>query len=175
MDVKQQCLWKSIGAGALGGLAASFAMNQFQSLSNKAWSKAKKAVSGQKSAGQESSGGDDATVKTAQAIADAVCGCQLSDSDKKWAGPAVHYTIGTAMGALYGAATQTVSAASSGRGVAFGTALWLGADEIAVPALGLTGSPTESPLSSHANALASHLVFGFVTDLVRRTMLRENA
>ncbi len=172
MDVKQQCLWKSIGAGALGGLAASFAMNGFQSLS----SKAKKALSGQKAPGQESSGGgDDATVKTAQAIADAVCGCQLSDSDKKWAGPAVHYTFGTAMGALYGAATQTISAASSGRGAAFGTALWLGADEVAVPALGLAGPPTESPLSSHANALASHLVFGFVTDLVRRTVLRENA
>lgn len=39
-----------------------------------------------------------------------------------------------------------------------GLKVWLVADEAAVPALGLSGSPTEVPLSKHAYALASHFV-----------------
>lgn len=167
MATKQKCTWKSIAAGALGGLAASFAMNQFQSL----LSKAQEALSAEKpSAG---SGGDDATVKTAQAIADVVCHCELSDSDKKWAGPAVHYTFGTTMGAAYGALAAYIPEINAGKGTAFGTALWLGADEVAIPSLGLGSAPAEMPLSSHASALAAHLVYGWVTYAIRRTVLQE--
>jgi putative membrane protein len=50
--------------------------------------------------------------------------------------------------------------------------VWLGADEIGVPALGLSGPPTQYPLSVHLYALASHLVYGFTTELVRRTLRR---
>lgn len=51
--------------------------------------------------------------------------------------------------------------------------MWLGADEIAVPALGLSKPASETPLSAHAQALASHLVFGLVTALTRKLILRS--
>jgi len=52
----------------------------------------------------------------------------------------------------------------------FGAAVWAIADEGIVPAAGLSKSPTEYPLSIHAYALASHLVYGLTTELVRRTV-----
>jgi uncharacterized membrane protein YagU involved in acid resistance len=72
------------------------------------------------------------------------------------------------MGTLYGALAAVLPAATSGFGTAFGTALFALADETAVPVLGLSKPPTEYPLSSHAKALASHLVWGATTEAVRR-------
>jgi hypothetical protein len=51
-------------------------------------------------------------------------------------------------------------------GSLFGSVLFLGADELAVPALGLSEA-AESP-SSHLYGWASHLVYGLTTELVRR-------
>lgn len=168
-SMQQGCIWKSIGAGALGGLAASFAMNQFQAV----LSSAKKAVAEGPEGQQESSGGgEDANVKTAEAISEKLGGHKLSEAEKKWAGPAVHYGFGTLMGAVYGALEHSVPEIGLGRGALFGTALWLGADEIAVPAFGLSGPPTETPVSSHLSGLAAHLVYGLVTDLVKRSVVR---
>ena len=173
-----RCIWTSILAGALGGLAGSFVMNQFQAL----WSVAEKKI--EEAEGPQDSGeadeqagesGDDATVKAAKFISKNAFGHELTDDEKKWAGPAVHYGYGTSMGALYGALAGGSTTVSAGRGTAFATALWLGGDEIAVPALGLGGSPLESPLSSHVSALAAHLVYGVVTDLVWRSMTPGDA
>ncbi len=55
-------------------------------------------------------------------------------------------------------------------GLSFGTAVWFGADEVEVPAFGLSKSPLACPPSTHASALASHLVYGATTDLVRRAV-----
>ncbi len=50
----------------------------------------------------------------------------------------------------------------------FGAAVWLVADDAVVPALGFSKAVTEYPLSTHAYALSSHLVYGLTTDVVRR-------
>ncbi|MDQ2944640.1 MAG: DUF1440 domain-containing protein [Acidobacteriota bacterium] len=136
-------------------------MNQFQSLLS--------AASGQQ---KSSSQDEDATVKTAKAISTTCCDHELTEDEKKWAGPAVHYSLGTSLGAVYGALAETVPVATAGAGTLYGTAVWFGADEIAVPAFGLSKSPSETPLSSHVSALASHLVFGLVTALTRKLILR---
>jgi hypothetical protein len=75
------------------------------------------------------------------------------------------------MGALYGMAMET-----SPRGVRaqripffgsiFGSALFLGADEMAVPAMGL-GEVAQST-SSHLYGWASHMVYGLTAEFVRR-------
>jgi putative membrane protein len=156
-----KCVWKSVAAGAVGGLVAAFAMNQFQSLL--------KAASGQQ---KSSSQDEDATVKTAKAISQTFFAHELTDDQKKWAGPAVHYSLGASLGAVYGALAETAPLATAGAGTAYGTAVWFGADEIAVPAFGLSKGPAEFPLSTHLSALASHLVFGVVTGLTRRLILR---
>jgi uncharacterized membrane protein YagU involved in acid resistance len=75
------------------------------------------------------------------------------------------------MGALYSMAAEVEPEVTRGLGTAFGSALFAFADELAVPLLGLAKRPTEYPLSSHASALAAHLVYGLTAESVRRTSM----
>ena len=93
---------------------------------------------------------------------------KLKKSEKESAANAVHYIFGTTVGAVYGIAAEAAPITGAGYGLPFGTALFLGADEIAVPALGLSEPPTDIPMSTHAYGFASHLVYGLTADLVRR-------
>jgi len=146
-------------SGVVGGMVASFVMSQFQrGLSSLASS----------DSSEHQNGGEDATVKTASAVSESVIGRELTEKEKRTAGPAVHYAFGATMGAVYGVLSAIAPAAAAGWGLPFGTALWLAADEVAVPVLGLSKAPTEYPASTHASALASHLVYGLSVDLVRR-------
>lgn len=76
--------------------------------------------------------------------------------------------FGSLSGAVYGLLTEYTLAARVGFGAAFGAALFLVADEIAVPALGLSRKPTDYPLSFHLYGLASHLVYGVSTEAMRK-------
>jgi len=161
--------WKGLAAGLAGGLAASFVMNQFQALSaklEKEWTERP----GEKLDGGKK--GDDTTVKVAQKISRSVFDHTLTASEKKTAGPAVHYGFGTLAGAVYGVLAELVPAVTLGAGAPFGTAVWLGADEISVPAFGLSGPPWESPPSVHVKALAAHLVYGVAAEGVRKLVRR---
>lgn len=158
-------LSKSVAIGALGGLAAAFAMNKYQSVV----SAASKAYSDQPAQNQD----EDATIKTAGAISRIAFHHELTDSEKKWAGPTVHYSLGVWLGASYGFLAEKMPVATAGLGTAYGTAVWLGADEIAVPALGFAKGPAETSLSSHINALGSHLVYGLVLGLTRRLLIES--
>lgn len=166
----KHCVATSLAVGAVGGMAGALAMNGFQSL----WSAASKSVAEAQGAKpqQQESQDDDATQKTADAISQAATGHHLTKAEKEKAGPAVHFGIGTLLGAVYGVAAETLPISGLGRGTIYGASVWLFADEIAVPAFGLSGSPANTPLATHLNALASHVVFGFTTDLVRRIILR---
>jgi putative membrane protein len=171
-------VWKGTAAGLVGGLVASWTMNQFQA----AWTKAAEgfekphgAQSMQPSEGQPGQGSeqdnedqDDATVKAAKAISEGIFGHQLRESEKESAGAAVHYAFGAATGGLYGAVAEVWPGVTLGAGLPFGAAFWLVADETAVPLLGLSKPPTEYPLSTHVYAFASHLVYGLTAELVRR-------
>ena len=169
-------VWKGLVAGLVGGLIASWTMNQFQALLSKASEGDEKSQGGRgtqkKKSQSESKEGDDATVKAATAISENVFDHKLSKSEKKVAGPAVHYAFGTLTGGLYGAAAELAPVISAGVGLPFGAVFWLAADEATVPALGLSKPPSEYPLSTHASALASHFVYGLTTDLVRRAIRR---
>ena len=99
-----------------------------------------------------------------------VVSCHSSAEEVETAGTAVHYAFGISMGALYGVGAEFVPMITAGRGVPFGISVWLGADEGVVPALGLSKSPKEYPLSVHAYSLASHAVYGLTTELVRRAI-----
>ncbi|MGA7673298.1 MAG: hypothetical protein WBW04_22975 [Nitrolancea sp.] len=45
-------------------------------------------------------------------------------------------------------------------GAAYGGALWLASDELLLWALGVSGKPSDYPLSVHLQALAAHAVYG---------------
>lgn len=115
---------------------------------------------------------EDATIKTAKQISEKLFHRELTQEEKQWAGPAVHYGFGALMGAAYGVLTEVSPPAGIGFGTTFGTALWFAADEIAVPSFGLSGPASTYPPSVHASALMSHLVYGVVTDLTRRATRR---
>lgn len=162
-------LWKGMVAGGAAGLAGAVAMTQFQNLWSVASQKLKKREDGQTDRSDGES--EDATMKAAEKAAE-LTGHHLSREQKKKAGPLVHYGFGAAMGMLYGAieelSPRDVRRHGVLSGMGFGSMLFAGADEIVVPALGLSGSPSKTPLSSHVYGLASHLVYGATAGAVRK-------
>jgi uncharacterized membrane protein YagU involved in acid resistance len=108
-----------------------------------------------------------AAVKVAQ-----LAGLKLEDDQKSIGGEIAHYAMGAVSGAAYGVMAEMAPGLSWGFGSVFGAALWLIADETAVPLLKLSKGPGEYPVSSHAYALASHLLYGVSTDLFRKIVLR---
>ena len=166
-------------AGAVAGLAAGYVMTLFQ----KGWSKAEKEI---KRSGRDRKNvrqgvpehreshkqeqGDDATIKMASAITEIIFDHKLTKKEKKVAGPVVHYMFAAVMGAIYGTAVAAFPSSKAGFGTAFGTGLFIGADEIAVPALGMADGPGGVPLSKHFYGWVSHLVYGVSTEAVRRPL-----
>ncbi len=183
-------LWKGFVAGLVGGLVASWTMNRFQEV----WSKASKGLDdwshnefrnvwGEFSERLEqqpdtqastltpaSEAQDDTTVRAASAVSEGLFDHKLTPSEKKIAGPAVHYSLGTGVGGLYGVAAEMAPKVTAGSGLAFGAVFWLVVDEGAVPWLGLSKGPTAYPLSIHAYALSSHFVYGLTAEMVRRAV-----
>ena len=93
----------------------------------------------------------------------------LNSSEKEKAGPIVRHAFGTLIGGIYGATAEKVPQVKSGYGLPFGAAIFVGADEIAVPALGLSPKPfSETEPQEHAYALLSHFVYGATAEIVRR-------
>jgi len=172
-------VWKGLVAGLAGGLVASWTMNQFQAAWTQIQENSEKSHGAQSmqpsdgsngGQGQDAKEQDDATVKVAKVISEDVLGHKLQESEKKPAGAAVHYAFGTLTGGLYGALAEVTPQVTAAGGIPFGAGFWLLADEITVPLLGLSKGPTEYPVSTHAYALASHLVFGATAELSRRAI-----
>lgn len=151
---------KGLVAGLAAGLIASWVMNRFQTF----WS----VVAPPRTEPAKGESEDDTTVKAASAVSEGLLRHPLTKREKKIAGPTVHYAFGTLVGGLYGAAAERWPSVTSGDGFPFGAAFWLIADEGAVPLLRLSGPPNRYPLSMHVYALASHLVFGWTAEAVRR-------
>lgn len=174
-----QNILKGIVAGLAAGLVASWTMNQFQAAWTRIAEGSEKPHGAQSMQPTDGSKGnqdqdvkeqDDATVETAKVISRNVFGHELQESEKKPAGAAVHYAFGTATGGLYGALAELSPGVTMAAGLPFGAAFWLIADEITVPALRLSKGPKEYPISTHAYALASHLVYGMTAELSRRAL-----
>ena len=163
-------LASGIVAGIAGGLVASWIMNEFiENLGTPL----QKAVQGEDAPArqqpEQDEKSDDATMKTADAVVSAVTGGRhLSHEGKEKGGPIVHYTFGAIMGGVYGAVAEGLPETTFGFGTAFGAALFAGADLVAVPALNLSGSSGDAPVSSLATPFAAHLVYGAATETVRR-------
>jgi putative membrane protein len=159
---------KGMLAGAVGGLVASWTMNEFQ----KAWAAGEKQITGgkrgQQGGQQNGEDAEDATMKTADRISELVQGRHLTREEKKKAGPVVHYAFGALMGAVYGASVEVNPAAKVLAGIPFGAILFAAADEVALPVLGLSDKPAAYRLSTHLDGLVSHVVYGVTTETVRR-------
>jgi hypothetical protein len=172
-------LWKGILAGVAGGIAGTWVMSQFQAvvwrvrLGNASGSPEERRPDDrlQASDPHETEEGD-ATVVAAEALSESALGRPLSEQEEEIAGPAVHYAFGALSGAMYGGLNELTPRARTGYGLPFGTAVWLGGVELAVPALGLSRPPAQYPLSMHLYALTAHLVYGLTADIVSRAVRR---
>lgn len=165
-DYGETDILKGLLAGVAGGLLASFLMEQFQA----AWSAASEAMSSSKKRGGRKA--DPATVKAANAISEKVTGRKIPAGYKRAAGEAIHYGMGASSAAIYGVLAEVAPIVTIGEGVGFGTGVWLLADELAVPAAGLSKPAKEIPIATHIYALSSHLVYGWITETVRRAVRR---
>jgi putative membrane protein len=179
-------IWKGLAAGAVGGLVASAVMNQFQALLSKLIEGEERGHGAQSlQQGSPPHGiarelqergiddpDDDAPERLANAIAVGLFDRELTEREKETGGTALHYAYGVSMAALYGAAAELVPSVTVGAGLPYGATVWAVADEGVVPALGLSKWPTEYPLSIHAYAFASHLIYGLTTEVVRRAVRR---
>jgi putative membrane protein len=172
---RQPSAWKGLVGGLAGGLVATVAMTQFQNL----WAKASEKLDTDRKEQEDNKGhssqpeAEDATMKAAGKAA-SVAGYQLSHEQKKKASPLFHYGFGTLMGGVYGVAMESRRLRKQQpllTGAGFGGSVFLFADEIAVPALGLSG-PTDSSIGTHLYGLASHLVYGISAEGVRRLARR---
>jgi putative membrane protein len=111
---------------------------------------------------------EDATVKVADGVARWLLHRPLPEDTKQLAGNLVHYVFGAGVGALYGGIAAVAPRVTTAGGLPFGFTVWLGAHAITVPALGLAQPPTRRPRSQEGRELVLHLVYGAVTELVRR-------
>jgi putative membrane protein len=181
--IKGDELWKGLASGLVGGLVGGWVMNQFQSW----WSRRTHGIvrphgaqslqhgSPQRGYGKLQRGDyeeerDNAAVRVANAVSERLLHRKLNEHEKEIAGAASHYVMSIASGGIYGAMAELRPGTTIGAGLPFGAAIWLFADEVIVPALGLSKKPTEYPLSIHAYALASHLVYGLTTEMGRRAV-----
>jgi hypothetical protein len=164
-------VYQGIAAGAVGGLVGSWAMSEVQRL----WTCAVDGAAPESAGGrhdardwQERSEHQNSNELAAEALAGYILGRRLTHEELRVAAPLMHYLFGTAVGAIYGAYAERRRA--DGSGAAFGTTVWLAADELAMPLLGLSGSTARRPLEMHVQSLAAHLVYGTATEGIRRVM-----
>ncbi|HEX4999581.1 MAG TPA: hypothetical protein VFY29_15240 [Terriglobia bacterium] len=155
--------WRSCILGAIGGLAGVAAMNIFlKKTANR--SGPAPVVSDERSVsliGPHHREGESATAAVGRLAYHYATGHDPESEEMKSAlGEMAHWIHGMDMGALYGLSQDIGPLKGLSGGLAFGAGLWLAADEMAAPLLGLAEGPTAYPPGAHARALGAHLVYG---------------
>lgn len=169
--VRKRSAWKGIVAGVAGGLAASWVMGKFHGVCTKT-SEAVMPKDKFRELQSATAEAMEATAKVAERVSRPILGRRLRYSEKQHAKPYVHYVFGGAVGALYGATAEYAPVVKKFAGAPFGAAVFVGADQLAVPALHLTKKPNKYPLAMHATEFASHVVYGMTLEGVRRLARR---
>jgi uncharacterized membrane protein YagU involved in acid resistance len=127
---------------------------------------------GDQAAGEPPRANDEepATVKAAEAMVG-----PIAEESKERAGTIAHYVMSGLTGAIYGALLQVSPRGGIGRGLAYGSAVWLVADETIVPLLRLARAPWTYPVRTHVLALLAHLTYGAALDGGSRLLRRAFA
>ncbi len=183
MQKNRPSIFRGIVTGVAAGVAATLIMDQFQKLNTagqKAAEKQLKLAQGEspwqiaheQAQSEQQAAQQEGSTEIVARKAAAATGNQLAKEDKKKAGQAVHYTFGTLMGVVYCVTAELLPEVTTGAGTAFGTLLFLGADEVAVPAFQLAPAPNKTPATDHLQHWAAHVVYGGSLELVRSLIRR---
>jgi putative membrane protein len=158
--------WQGIIAGLVGGVIAAGAM----SLVHKGLGGLTSGTRQPAPTAEQPS--EDATVKVADGVTRWLVNRPVPEDKKPLAANIVHYAFGASVGGLYGGVAEVAPRVRTALGLPFGVAVWLGAHVIVVPALGLAAPPTRQPPPKEALEFFLHLVYGTVTEVVRRLVRR---
>jgi putative membrane protein len=101
-------------------------------------------------------------------LADNMAGHALVSDQKAAVEEAIHWGFGAMTGAAYGALAEYYPSATMEDGAGFGMALNSLTHGTALPAMGLSAKPADQTLREKTSEMATHLVFGVVTEKVRR-------
>ncbi len=107
-----------------------------------------------------------------EVFAEKIAGHELTPAARFAAGETIHWGFGAATGAAYGALAEFFPAATAKDGASFGLALATLTHEGALPAMGLSAEPEEQTPREHTSEMATHLIFGVVTETVRKFVRR---
>jgi Protein of unknown function (DUF1440) len=116
---------------------------------------------------------DDAAVRVGTAAYRAVTGSAPNRAARRRLGTMAHYVFSGALGACYALVARRLPIVRAGHGIAYGTAVWILADEMVIPLLDLSRGPRQLPPGVHAYALAGHWVYGFALESSVRSASRE--
>jgi putative membrane protein len=103
-------------------------------------------------------------------LADKLAGHHLVGAEKTAAVEAIHWGFGALTGAAYGALAEYYPTATAKDGAGFGMALASLTHETALPAMGLSAEPEDQTARERSSEMATHVVYGMVTETVRRTV-----
>jgi putative membrane protein len=105
-------------------------------------------------------------------LAERVAGHELTGPQKEVAAETIHWGFGALTGAAYGALAEYYPAATAKDGAGFGMALSSLTHGTMLPAMGLSADLEEQTARERKSEMASHVVYGIVTETVRRVVRR---
>jgi putative membrane protein len=105
-----------------------------------------------------------------EVLADKIAGHELALSEKTATAESIHWGFGALAGAAYGGVVEYFPAATEKDGAAFGMALGSLTHGTALPAVGLSAKPEDQTARERTSEMATHVVYGVVTETVRRVM-----
>ena len=103
-------------------------------------------------------------------LADKLAGHPLAGTQREVSVETIHWAFGALTGAAYGGLAEYYPAATSKDGAAFGTALTSLTHGNVLPAMGLSAEPEAQTMREKTSEMATHVVYGIVTETVRRTV-----
>lgn len=106
-------------------------------------------------------------INSMQMLAGALMNASIEEVHAERLATIFHYFYGAAAGILYLALTVRAPLFRAGCGTLYGAAIWLFGDEIPINLAGVTDR-RRKVAASHAAALAAHLLYAVVTDLILR-------
>lgn len=100
-------------------------------------------------------------------LAEKVAGHSLAETPKTIAAETIHWSFGALTGAAYGALAEFYPAATAKEGASFGLTLASLTHGSALPAMGLSAEPQQQTTREHTSEIATHIIYGLVTETVR--------
>jgi putative membrane protein len=105
-----------------------------------------------------------------EVLVEKLAGGELVSTKKQFATGAIYWGFGALTGAAYGAVVEYYPPASAKDGAGFGMALSSLTHDTVLPAIGLAADPEEQTARERTSEMATHVVYGVVTETVRRVV-----